>query len=46
VFLETTGKSLHGGADAAPIARSMLAAHFRAPAGGATGGRGGAARRD
>lgn len=31
VFLETRGKGLHGGADAAPIAREMMAAHFKLP---------------
>ena len=28
VFLETNGASLHGGTDAAPVARAMMAAHF------------------
>jgi len=40
VFLETTGQGLHGGADAAPVARTMLAAHFGVPdrVAGARGG--------
>jgi penicillin-binding protein 2 len=41
VFLESEGQNYHGGADAAPIARKMLAAHFRVPdqASSAGGGR-------
>lgn len=31
IFLESGGKNLHGGADAAPIARAMLASHFGVP---------------
>lgn len=31
VFLESDGQNLHGGRDAAPIARQMMAAHFRIP---------------
>nr|CAA9296712.1 Peptidoglycan D,D-transpeptidase MrdA [uncultured Armatimonadetes bacterium] len=31
VFLETRGRGLHGGSDAAPIARTMMAAHFNVP---------------
>lgn len=31
VMLEANGRHLHGGADAAPIARKMLAAHFGVP---------------
>ncbi|MBC8103652.1 MAG: penicillin-binding protein 2 [Cytophagales bacterium] len=29
VYLETNGANLHGGADAAPVARKMMAAHFK-----------------
>ena len=31
VFLDADGKKLHGGADAAPVARKMMAAHFHVP---------------
>jgi cell division protein FtsI/penicillin-binding protein 2 len=31
VLLESEGQNYHGGADAAPIARTMLAAHFGVP---------------
>ena len=31
VFLESDGQNLHGGQHAAPIARQMMAAHFRVP---------------
>ena len=31
VFLESNGENLHGGKDAAPVARQMMAAHFRVP---------------
>jgi penicillin-binding protein 2 len=41
IYLETSGENLHGGADAAPIARSMMAAHFKVPNVGASLGGGG-----
>ncbi|MES2460556.1 MAG: penicillin-binding protein 2 [Armatimonadota bacterium] len=43
VFLETSGENLHGGSDAAPVARKMMAAYFKVPdvvAGLSGGGRG------
>jgi penicillin-binding protein 2 len=39
VFLETSGANLHGGSDAAPVARRMMAAYFKVPdVGGTLGG--------
>ncbi len=39
IYLETSGANLHGGADAAPIARRMMAAYFHVPdVGGSLGG--------
>jgi len=43
VFLESQGENLHGGADAAPIARQMMAPYFNVPDQIASGG-GGAGR--
>lgn len=43
VFLESEGANLHGGADAAPIARQMMAPYFNVPDRLASGGGGGRA---
>jgi penicillin-binding protein 2 len=44
VFLESEGQNYHGGADAAPVARTMLAAHFKVP--DVVGQRGGGSNAD
>ncbi len=44
VYLETSGENLHGGSDAAPVARKMMAAYFKVP--DRAEGRGGGSRGD
>jgi penicillin-binding protein 2 len=44
VYLETSGENLHGGSDAAPVARKMMAAYFGVP--DVVDGRGGGSRGD